>query len=1175
MFAKQLQLGVCLFGLSTPLLAQTTTASLTGSILDPQSRAIVNASVRATNQATGFHRETRTGPQGQYVLALLPIGVYTVDVEARGFAKGSVEAAPLEIDRVVRIDLTLQPATVVEKVTVQALAPVVENQTGAKGTILDNRRIVDLPLNGRQFIELAKLTPGVAQNAGGSLRSELTGNLAGPNITVFGARESDNYYSIDGISATDRFYNSPAVLPSVDAIQEFKVLSSSYAADTGGQGGANINLSIKSGTDRLHGSVFHFLRNNKLDARNPFDLLSGIPPFQQNQFGATIGGPVEKSKTFFFASFEGLRVRKSITQLQTVPTVAMRGGDFRETGARVVDPLTGQNFATPNVIPTSRFDPTARLLLDLVPFPNRPGISQNYVAQPKERNTSNQGIARLDRNYSQRDRIYGRMLVANAQGFLPFGTRSVIGTARAAVSGFGNFLTLNSRNAMLGWTRAFSPRMLGELRLGYNRVSGGQSHENSGVDFAQRAGLKGIADLPATLRGYPRIFIAGLPEFGDIEFTIQRRNNEYSADYALTSIHGRHTSKFGGFLRRVQFAPVSAQIPRGQYSFGASTNGAFSGLGFADFLLGHPDTFNLAEVDEAYMSGNEYALFVQTDWRVSRRLTINLGLRYEFYGSLAEKYDRLATFDVATRSFIIPARDGRIADSSFVSHTPGFSQKEIVVRNPAGTFAFPIRTTEEMGLPRGVIRNDRNNFAPRFGFALDPTGSGKSSLRGGYGLFYSRPMDSTRAQLITQPPYSNRYQIQFPNAGSASAPTRIASAGAEFPAPTVISVSQAPDQNFLIGYLQQWNFTAERAIARGTVVSLSYTGSKGTKLFSNRLYNYPLPGAQPGGSVAANRGANPNIGIPVPGQGFQGGPPPQLSVQGPAFLRFNTLPEAPGLFFAFLMTHNGFSNYHGGTARIEKRYAKGLTFDASYTWAKSLDNDSLGFPVNDSSASDQNPFNKSLEKARSSYDIRRRAVASFAYDLPLGRHWLAGNWQLGGILTFESGLPFSVNLVGDYYGIGSSRRGRTDLAGDPNAGPRTTSQWFNTQAFVLPPVAVTTFPFLFVPGPDFVRRMPTPLGDFGQAGRNIVDSDGVATANLSLLKNLRFREGVQLQFRAEAFNLLNHPEYGFPNREFIVPPAATILNPAWDRRTLNPDFGKVSNTRLDSRQIQFGFKILF
>jgi hypothetical protein len=1090
---------------------------------------------------------------------------------------------PLELDRVVRVNIELQPATVVQKVEVTAAPPLVETETGARGAVIENRRIVELPLNGRQFLELAKLTPGVTQNAGGSLRSELTGNLAGPNITVNGSRESDNYYSIDGISANDRFYNSPTVLPSVDAIQEFKVQSSSYAAEAGGQGGANINLSIKSGTDQLHGSVFEFFRHSRLDARNPFDLIdrdrdgrAEIPPFQQNQFGASAGGPIQKNKTFFFGAYEGLRVRKSITQLQTVPTLAMRTGDLRElAGVRLIDPLTGASFPTPNRIPDGRIDPVASAALSLVPLPNLPGTSQNYVAQPKERNTSNQFVARIDRNYSARDRIWGRLLAANAEGFLPFGTRSVLGTVRSAVPGFGHSLTLNSRNAVIGWTRAFSPALLGELRLGYNRVSGGQLPQNAGNNFARDFGLKGIPDLPPEQRGYPRFFVVGYPEFGDIEFTITRRNNEYSADYQLTGVRGRHTWRAGGFYRRVQFAPFSYQIPRGQYQFGAGSGGPFSGHALADFLLGHPDTFNLAEIDDAYMLGNEYAAFAQTDWRVSRRLTFNLGLRYEFFGSLYDKYDRLATFNPATRTFVVSSHGGTKADPVFLSRTPGFSANEIVVRNPAGTFRFPVQTSEELGLPRGIVRNDRNNFAPRFGFAWDPGGSGKNVLRGGYGIFYSRPMYSTRAQLATQPPYSNRFQVQFAGAGQPGSPTTIANAGAEFPSPTLINISQFPDINFRTGYVQQWNLTAERALPGEMALSLAYVGAKGTRLFSNRLYNYPRPGAEPGGSVPANRGANANIGIPQPGQGFAGGPPPEIAVQGPAFLRFNTLPEAPGLFFAFLMNDSGFSTYHAGVARLEKRFSRDLTFDVSYTWAKSIDNDSLGVPVNDSSASDQNPFEKGLEKARSSFDIRHRMVGSFAYQLPLRGHWLIRKWQAGGILTFETGLPFTVNLNGDYYGIGSSRRGRPDVTGNPNTGPKTTSQWFDTQAFVLPPVAVTTFPFLFVPGPDFLRRSPTPIGTFGNAGRNIVNSDGIATGNISLLKNVTVTERTTLQFRAELFNLLNGPEFGFPNRDFIVPPAGVILNPSWNRRTLNPDFGKISSTRIDSRQIQFGVKFLF
>lgn len=1172
-----------ILALAASLAAQTTTGRFTGSILDPSTSRVPNATVRAVNEANGFRLETKSGPEGQYVLPLLPIGKYKIEVEAAGFAKEIVTGLSLQVDQTLRINIQLQPSSVAQEVTITAEPPLVDTESGSKGTVIENKRIVDLPLNGRQFLELAKLTPGVTQNAGGSLRAEFTGNLAGPAITVYGARESDNFYSIDGISANDRFYNSPTVLPSVDAVAEFKVQSSSYAAESGGQGGANINMQIKSGTDDLHGSIFHFFRNNKLDARNPFDLLSSkTPGFQQNQYGATVGGPIQKSKTYGFGSWEGLRIRKTVTQLQTVPTLAMRSGDFREIRApgaaigRVIDPLTNQEFATQNVIPAGRIDPTARRLLGLIPLPNRgSGVSLNYIAQPKEENTTDQGIIRIDRYYNERDRVYGRAVIANAEGFSPLGTRNVLGNPRAAVPGFGNFIGLNSRNGAIVWTRTFSSRLLGEGRLGYNRVSGGQVPQNSGNNFAREANLQGIPELKPEYRGYPRFSIAGYPEFGDIEFNIVRRNNEYSGEYVLSYVRPRHAYKLGGFYRRVQFAPQSFQIPRGQYQFGGATTGAFSGNALADFLMGHPDTVNLATIDEGYMSGNEYAWFAQTDWRASRRLTINLGLRYEFFGTLHEKYDRLSTFDPATRTFIISSHDGKPADPSFIIPVAGYSQREISVTNPAGTFRFPVKTTEELGLPRGIINNDRNNWAPRFGFAFDPFANGQNVIRGGYGIFYSRPMYSTRALLGTQPPYSNRFQRVFANAGTAAAPSTIANAASSFPTPTLINTSQFPDINFRTGYVQQWNLTLERALPGNMLLSVSYVGSKGTSLFSNRLYNYPRPGAELGGNVPANRGANANIGIPGGPTGFTGGPPPELRVQGPAFLRFDSLPEAPGLFYTFQMTSNGFSNYHSGSVRLEKRYTKGLTLDSSYTWSKSLDNDSLGIPVADSSSTDQNPFDKSFEKARSSFDVRQRFVASFAYDLPLGKSLIGRDWQLGGILTAETGLPFTVNLNGDYYGIGSSRRGRPDLAGDPNSGPRTTDRWFNTQAFVLPPVAVTSFPFLFVPGPDFLRRSPTPLGNFGNAGRNIVDSDGVATANLSLLKNFRIRERATIQFRTEVFNMLNHANYGFPNREFLVPPAQVVLSPTWDRRTLNPDFGKISNTRIDSRQIQFAIKILF
>jgi hypothetical protein len=1175
--------------------AQSTSGTILGTIVDSNGAAIPNATIRAVHQGTGYERSTTSNEEGDYVLPALPIGPYHLEVEAQTFVKRIVQVV-LQIEQRARVNIDLVAGALPARVEVDAgdQTPMVQTESGALGMVIDSQRISTLPLNSRQFLELVRLSSAAEQiDPGTSFRTRLMGDLVAPSFSVYGGRETTNYFTIDGVSANDRYFNSLAISPSIEAIEEFRVQLSNYSAEASSYGGPNINISTKSGTDSIHGSLYNFFRDDSLEARNPFHLLdtdgdrrADNPPFRRNQFGGSIGGPIIKSKAFYFGSYEGLKLRRSETKTLTVPTVLQRNGDFRQLRqpgpdgrlntaddlGRVYNPDTKAEFATPNLIPRELIDPTSSLLLSNIPLPNLPGATRNYIAQLPGRVDAHNLTLRFDERINENNSVYLRLLYNNAKQFRPFGSHVISGGKEASFPGFGDNLRVDNFNLAAVWTKTFSPSVVTEARFGINGVSTKQLPENAGSNIAAQLGLQGLRTLPEQQRGYPSISITGMPSFGDIALNVKQRTHEYTGEYTVLWVKGNHSIKLGAFYRKTHFNPETALTSRGDYAFGGSSVGAFSGNALADFLLGRPGRVTVGDVSRSYFRGSDYALYAETDWQATRKLTLNLGLRYDFYGSMHEKYDRISTFDITRNAFIIPGEGGRVANPMFVQPVPGYSQNQIVINNQTGRYVYPVLQSDQVGLPRGLIRNDKNNFAPRVGFAYDIGGDAKTVLRGGYGIFYSRLIDSLRAQMSTMPPYAYYTFNTFMRSNGLT----FANAASNLTSPPVIELNLPVDPRLRTGYVQQWNFTLERSFWKNFVVSASYIGNKGSKLTSGRLYNYALPGITQGGPLAANFGANPVVGLRQNGS-FTDGPAPQAHIYGPAPWRVYNLQNAPGLSPMVQITDSGFSTYHGTTLRLQNRLNGSLNLDAAYTYGKSLDNDSLGL-----GESDQNPWNKGAEKARSSFDARHRFVSSVIYNLPFGRTArgikgaMTSGWQLASLVYLESGLPFSVNLAGDYYGIGSRFRGRPDVVqGADLKGPRTADMWFNSSAFVLPPVAMTAFPFLYSNDPSLRPRFAVPLGNFGNAGRNILETDGIKSVNLGVIKNFSLTEKTKLQLRAEIFNLFNQTNYNYPNREFVVPSNDVVLSREWNRRTTNPDFGRVESTRTDMRQVQLGVKLMF
>ncbi|HEY6401366.1 MAG TPA: carboxypeptidase regulatory-like domain-containing protein, partial [Blastocatellia bacterium] len=678
--------------------AQTTTGAFLGSVTDARGAALKGAKVTAANEATGLTRSVLTNSEGEYVISLLPVGRYTLTFEASNFKQRAIKGVKLELDQKARIDVALEIGQITEVITSEGgeISPLVRTETAEIGEVIENKRIVDLPLNGRLFLQLAQLTPGVVENARGGFGQQLTG-VSGPRITVMGGRESDNQFTLDGVSLTDRFFNTLSAPLSVDAIQEFNVRSNLYSAESGALGGAQINIAVKSGTNDLHGSVYGFLRNDEFDARNFFDRVK--PEFRQSQFGGTAGGPVIKDKAFFFGNYEGLRLARSLTRTFLVPTASMRSGQFTSL---IRDPQSGfpctqadQRGCFPGAaIPDARISPLAKALLQFVPLPNVAAApnNNNFIDSPQEINDGDQFTIKANYRLSQSDEGFVRYTFYDVNAYQPFGFVA-FASSPISLPGFGVFIQQRSQNVAISETHIFSPSLIGEFKFGFNRTAGGQAQQNDTVDFASQFNIAGASRDPVD-RGLPRITIAPFNAFGDVATTLSRRDNDYQFNYDISWFRGRHNLRLGGLYKRLQFNPLIPSNKRGQFSF----NGTFTNNAFADFLLGLPSSAQGGVGATAvYLRGNEAQFYAQDDIKVSKRLTVNLGLRYEYSSPLAEKYNRWATLDIPNRRVIVASEDGRTYPREL--WVPGVAQQ---------LAPLPIVTSEAAGLNRALVNRDLN-----------------------------------------------------------------------------------------------------------------------------------------------------------------------------------------------------------------------------------------------------------------------------------------------------------------------------------------------------------------------------------------------------------------------------------------------------------------------------------
>ena len=1051
---------LCLLLTSFGLIAngQTYRGTIRGTVYDPNGAVIPGAQIIIRNVESGEERNVSSGDEGEYSVSALKPGSYLLTSSFQGFRKEE-RRIDLAVNQEVRIDFNMT-ITGHNEVTIDASTDL-KVDSPALGTVVDTNQIKGLPLDGRNFYELTLLVPGAVPAAPGSAGS-VRGDFA---FSVNGAREDANNFLLDGVYNIDPKLNTFGVRPSVDAIREFEMLTSTYDASFGRNPGAQVNVILNSGGNDFHGSVFYFMRNAALDARNVFAPASEPKPkYIRNQFGGALGGPIKRDRTFIFADYEGTRSREGITRVTNVPTAQERVGNFTQSLFGVpINPFTGMPFDG-GTIPDFFIHPVGLAIAALYPLPNRNVPFQNFVSSPTQRDDNDSFDVRVDHRLTNRLDLAVRYSFGERELFEPF-----TGPAFSVVPGFGDTVRRRSQNVMAALTHVLTPKLVNETRLAFSRVAASVTQEASVLN--PDVGLPTISPR-ARDAGLSFITITGFSPLGDEGNNPQNSvTNVYQVIDNASYSHADHLFKFGIDLRFSQQNAFRDVESRGRLQF--SPFGQITGNALGDLLLGFPFLTTIARVDNPQQIRTQsYNFFVNDSFRVRHNLTLNAGLRYEYNTPPVDAEDHANLYDVATGTLV------RVGTN---------------------------------GMPRSGFEADKNNFAPRVGFAWTVGNDQATVIRGGYGVYYDQsPLAPGEALYFNSPFFDNNIFFSLPGL-----PLTLSNPFPSFfPFPLPDS-ALAIQRNLKTGYMQHWNINVERELWHKGLFEVAYVGSKGTKLLTARDINQPQPSALP-------------LGLPL------------VPRPNPLFDDINLLESRAN------------SNYNALQARFQQRLSRGFSALASYTWSKSIDDASNFFTSAGDPNFPQNSYNVRAERARSNFDVRHRLSVSYSYLFPFGKGrahlsdsgWvttLVSGWETFGIVTLQSGRPFTVALLPEIDNSGTGRsilgfgaNDRPNLVGNPELSDPTTGRWFNTAAFSFP-----------VPG------------TFGNAGRNVLDGPGYQNVNASLVKNTGLTERFLLQFRAEFFNLFNHPNFNLP-----------------DNFLGSPTFGVISSAR-DPRHVQFGVKLLF
>ena len=1079
--------------------AQTISGSIRGTVTDGSGAVVTGAKVTAANDETGLQRSVASNAEGVYVLLELPVGHYRLEAEAIGFKKYVQDGISLDVNQQAAVAIHLAVGTATQQIEVTSNAPMIESTSTNLGQTVGEREILELPLNGRNFTQLGLLQTGVVPLTPGLLEA---GGLAraGQAYAVNGQRPESNNFLIDGADNFDTVDGGLVLEPPIDAIAEFRILTHTANAEFGHSTGSTTNIITRSGTNEYHGTAWEFFRNNDMDAKSFF--ADSVEPLHRNQFGGVFGGPIKKDKTFFFLYYEGVRDSQGETTRTTVPSDAERTGNFADqctlnngtfnSQGLCMDNVTGQIsqtgqlfnfFVPPNTPPQPlpynqlpAINPLSQNLLQYYPLANSGAFT--YVGTQMYTTNSDQFGVRVDHYLTDRDMLNFRYSFGQSADTDP------LPQGGANVPGFPVATNQREQNFVAQETHTFSNILVGTLRASYLR---NKFLLGNNINHTDPASL-GFVYTPSLedAIGPPFIQVGGYASIGD-PITGPRNTYQNTWDFTggLTWIKGRHEYKFGGGYQYDQINVLNGIATNGFFVFSTFPLGNLQGAGpaIADFLFGQPVVFLQGGGNfSRHLRGQAFNLYAQDTWKLTRKLTVNYGLRYEVPSPYTETHNYMNLWIPGRQSVVYPtAPEGLLY--------PG-----------------------DPGVPRGLIPTDRAAWAPRVGLAWDVRGNGKWLVTAAYGIFYDPYYTGQGGPLqdpISAPPYLQTPQVSLPNFAdpfNGQNPFN----GTFLPDMTLLVLNP----NLRLPYAQDYNLNVQRALGRDWLLEVGYIGTKGTKL---------------------PRFIEANPAVYIPGESTQDNADQRRLYSGCTVAETN-----PTCTYSSVGEIAGIadSSYNALQVSLKRRFAQGFSMLASYTYSKTLD-DVSSFNITGSASQSvagendlaQNPFDVKAEWGRSMFDARNRLVVSYQWDLPWFQHsdrWYAhvlGGWQVNGITTLMSNTPFTVydssnpSLQGSAPEISGFYSSRPNIVGNPNTGTcpggvavRTAQCWFNIGAF-----------------------QHAAIGTFGDVGRNTMDGPAFQQWDFSAIKTIPIHESMNLQFRGEIFNIFNNVNFLLPNNDINSP----------------------------------------